>query len=240
MPTTIHTSRTIMFAEFQKTMDYAVDNDLYEESLEQNIVGKKSAGGLKKTKGYLKALYSFDLNDNGFLALKYCWKLAEEEDKPLLAFLFALNNDELLSQSISVVAETDLYKKVTIEALEDNIQRYHPNRYSAATLRSTAQNIASSWKQAGFIEGKVKNIRKQPTISTLVGSFAFLLAFLKGYRGELILTDKVTQALLLSETKLRELATDAARKDLIQYQHAGDVTAFSFSSFIQNSGIHVI
>jgi len=240
MPSTIHTSRTIMFAEFQKTMDYAVDKDLYEASLEQNIVGKKSAGGLKKTKGYLKALYSFDLNNNGFLALKYCWKLAEEEDRPLLAFLFALNNDELLSQSSSIVAETSPGDKVTIEAFGENIQRFHPNRYSAATLRSASQNIASSWKQAGFIEGKVKNIRTQPIISPLVATFAFFLAFLNGCRGELILTDKITTALLLSENKLRELATEAARKDLIQYQHAGDVTSFSFATFIQNSGIHVI
>jgi hypothetical protein len=229
-----------MFAEFQKIMDFAVENDRYEESLEQNIFGKKSADSLKKTMGYLKALYSFDLKNNDFLALKHCWNLAEEEDKPLLAFLFAINSDELLSQSISVVAEISPGNKVTIEALEENIQRYQPNRYSAATLRSAAQNIASSWKQAGFIHGKVKNIRTLPIISPLVATFAFFLAFLNGCRGELILTDKASQALLLSDSKLRELASAAARKELIQYQHAGDVTMFSFSLLIQNSGIHVI
>ena len=43
MPVTIHTARTIMFAELEKVMDYSIESDNFQESLDNNVFGKKSA-----------------------------------------------------------------------------------------------------------------------------------------------------------------------------------------------------
>jgi hypothetical protein len=237
---TIHTSRTIMFAELERVMDYSIDNNNFIESLDQNVIGKKSNSGVSKTSNYLKSLYGFDLKDPSFSAFKYFWKIVEPKEKPLLAFIYAINQDGLLAESIQVLKDTKLSEKASIDLFEENIERFHPNQYSVNTRKSIAQNIASSWKQAGFIEGKVKNIRTQPEISYNIACFAFLLAYLKGDRGDFIWHSTGVEALCLYESKLRELAVGCTRKDLMQYQFAGSVTVISFDNLLNKIGIDAI
>ncbi len=234
---TVHTSRTIMFAEFEKVMDYASEDNNFFEALEDNVIGKKSNSGIEKTTNYLRQLYGFKMEDAPFKAIKYFWNLVESNEKSLLAFILAIRNDELLSQSIPVVSKTEIGTKATIESFEQNIESFHPARYSSKTRKSLAQNIASSWKQAGFIEGKVKNIRVEPKVSPKIAGFAFLLAYLDGARGAFIWSHRCVKALCTSEQILRELAKECAKMDLIQYQHAGNVTTISFSSLILKIGI---
>lgn len=234
---TVHTSRTIMFAEFEKVMDYSVEDNNFFEALKDNVIGKKSSSGIEKTTNYLRQLYGFNMEDAAFKAIKSFWSIVETSEKSMLAFILAIRNDELLSESISVVSKTEIGTKAAIERFEQNIESFHPARYSPKTRKSLAQNIASSWKQAGFIEGKVKNIRVEPKISPQIASFAFLMAYLDGARGEFIWSHKCIKALCSSEQKLRELAMACAKMDLIQYQHAGNVTTFSLNSLITKIGI---
>jgi hypothetical protein len=234
----IHGARTIMFAELEKVMEYSVDSGSYLDAMGENVFGKKSSDGIKKTKGFLKRLYDFDEQYQLFVAFKYFWKISDEQEKRLIAFLYAVNHDYLLAESIEVLKQVKPYEKASIEVFEGVIEKYHPNQYSANTLRSTAQNIASSWKQAGFIEGKVKNIRIEPIITYRVVCFAFLLAYLNGVRGDFIWNSITVKALCLPESKLREFAIECSRKDLMQYQYAGSVTAINFTSLLNKIGIN--
>ena len=237
---TIHTSRTIMFSELEKVMDYSLESNNFQESLDNNVIGKKSADGIKKTTNFLKILYGFDNQSKPFKAFKYFWKIAEENEKPLLSILYAIGNDYLLEESIPILAETKLGDKVLIEKIEQNIELHHLNRYSPKSLRSMAQNIASSWKQAAFITGKVKNIRTQPKISPNVLAFAFFMSFLNGDRGDFILSSKWVKALFLNESSLRALAIEASKRDLFQYQYGGNVTSISFSNLITKLDMNAI
>ncbi len=221
-----------MFAELEKVMAYSLDGDNFLESLEHNVTGKKSNSGVEKTANYLKQLYGFDTNFPPFGAFKYFWNISEPNEKPLITLVYAANQDELLAESIQVMQIVKPGEKATREAFEEVIEKYHPNQYSANTRRSMAQNIASSWKQAGYIKGKVKNIRTQPEISYRVACFAFLLAYLKGDRGDFIWNSIGVSALCLYESKLRELAIDCAKKDLMQYQYAGSITVISFTNLL--------
>lgn len=219
-----------MFAELQKLMDFAILDNNYLDSLNQNVINKKTQSGIEKTTRYLTNLYGFDLNYPPFKAFKYFWQISEERDKPLLALLYAIGQDYLLAESIPVVTETKLGDKVTVEKIEENIESYYPNRYSDITRRSIGKNIASSWKQARFITGKVKNIRTQPDITYNVVAFAFFMAYLHDLRGDFILTSKWVKALSLGDSTIRELAIEAAKRDILQYQYAGSVTAISFTN----------
>ena len=229
-----------MFAELEKVMDYSISSDGFLDALGHNVTGKKSSSGVVKTGNYLKRLYGFDLLDPKFKAFKYFWKITDHNDKPLLAFVYAINNDDLVAESIQILQDIKPGSKVPIEILDEHIEKYHPNQYSPNTRRSMAQNIASSWKQAGFVEGKVKNIRTEPEISFTVAGFAFVLAYLKGERGDFIWNSIGVKALLLNESKLRELAIECAKRDLMQYQYAGNVTAISFSTLLNKIGIDAI
>ena len=228
----------MMYAELEKVMAYSLDGDNFLESLGHNVTGKKSNSGVEKTANYLKRLYGFDMQYPPFVAFKYFWKISDQNEKPLIAFVYAVNQDDLLTESVQVLQSVKPGEKATIELFEEVIEKYHPNQYSANTRRSMAQNIASSWKQAGFIEGKVKNIRTQPEITYRVACFAFLLAYINGDRGDFIWGSIGVNALCLYESKLRELAVECAKKDLMQYQYAGSVTAINFTNLLNKIGIN--
>ena len=234
---TIHTSRTIMFNEFDKLMSFSMEANNYSEALQQNIFGKKSNSGVNKTAYYLKQLYGFNIKYPLFIALTYFWKICEPAERPLIAFIYAINHDKLLEESIGVLQQVKTGEKASIELFSETIEKTHPNQYSKNTRRSTAGNLASSWKQAGFIKGKIKNIRINPEISYRIACFAFLLAYLQGNRGDFIWNSLGVNALCLHEGKLRELAIECAKKDLMQYQYAGSVTAISFNHLLTKIGI---
>ena len=126
---TIHTHRTIMLNELERVMYYSLDNDNYLEALENNITGKKSADGIKQTAKFLTKIYSFDLSNPFFKALKYFWKISDYSDKPLITFLYAINQDFLLAESINVIMGTKQGDKTTVESFEENIEKYYPNKY---------------------------------------------------------------------------------------------------------------
>jgi len=237
---TVHTSRTIMFLELEKVMNFSVEKDNYIESMQNNVFGKKSQDGIKKTSGFLSQLYQFNLTFNKFKAFRFFWSIADENEKVMLSFVFAVNNDYLLQENISVLSNYKLGAKVELESIENNIEKYHPNRYTKVTLHSIAKNIASSWKQTGFISGKVKNIRTEPEITYRVVSFAMLLAFIDGLRGDFIFHNDCILSLCLSENKIRELAVEASKRDLMQYQYAGNITSISFDNLLTKIGIDAI
>lgn len=227
-----------MFSELEKVMSFSMESGQYLDAMADNVFGKKSSDGVKQTKGFLKRLYGFDSQYPPFAAFMYFWKMSEPNEKPLIAFLYAVNQDILLAESVQVLQNVKPGTKVAVEHFEEIVEKYHPNQYAANTLRSTAQNLASSWKQAGFIEGKVKNIRIQPEITYRTACFAFLLAYLNSDRGDFIWNNIGVNALCLHESKLRALAIECAKNDLMQYQYAGSVTAINFTNLLIKMGIH--
>jgi hypothetical protein len=238
--TTVHTARTIMLSELTKVMDFSIYNDNYQDIINSNVFGKKSQDGIRQTSKFLNRLYSFGILSPHFKVFKHFWLECDDYEKPLIGFAFAFKNDYLLQESLSVLANAKIGDKVAIELFMENIEKYHPKRFTDNTLRSVAQNIASSWKQAGFITGKVKNIRTQPNVSYKVVAFAMLLSFLEGDRGDFIMHGNCVNALCLGETKLRELAVEASKRDYLQYQFAGSVTSISFDKLINKIGLDAI
>lgn len=226
----IHTSRTIMFAELSQVMSRGIESADFDAVLKLNVANKLSNRNLIKTNAYLKKLYGFDNSNVAFSCLKHYWKMADDSKRSKLALLFAVNNDILLNESIDIVLKAPLNEIFATEMFDENIEKFHPGRYTLNTRGSTARNLASSWKQAGYIEGKVKNMRVKPQHNYLTVAFAFLLSYLNGDRGEYILMSKMVKALALDTEEVRELIRQAATHDLLQYQHGGNVTVISFEN----------
>ena len=125
-----HTSRTLMFAELEKVMSHSIDGSDFAEILLNNVTGKKSSSNIQKTATHLKSLYGFDLQYAPFAAFKYFWKNAEYNDRPMLALIYAINEDDLLAEGFEVIMGTPIGEKATIEAFESVIEKV--NRYSSA------------------------------------------------------------------------------------------------------------
>lgn len=219
-----------MSSELSQVMNHSIEGGDFNEILNSNVSNKLSNRNLLKTNQYLKQLYGFDKKDLLFRCFKHYWTLVDNEKKSILALLFALSNDFLLRESIDIVVNSKVGERVAIEKFDDNIEKYHQGKYSINTRRSAAQNVASSWKQAGYIQGKIKNIRVQPIHDYYTVAFALLLSYLHGDRGEYILLSKWIKALAISTEELRDLIKEAAKRDLLQYQYGGNVTVISFEN----------
>lgn len=233
---TIHTSRTIMSTELTEVLNYPKHGRDYANLMEENVFNKRTESSRKKTIRYLTQLYGFDKNDNSFKALEDYWQRANEVDKALLTFLYAVSKDYLLKESVSLVKNIPINAKANIERFEDNIKHNHPNRFSPKTLRSVAQNIASSWKQAGYIEGKVKNLRVKRSPSYLMVSFALLMAYIEGARGEYMTDHPAVKALDVSKDELHQLLKAAADRDLVRYNKSGSTMVISFENYLIQLG----
>ena len=58
------------------------------------------------------------------------------------------------------------------------------------------------------------------------------MAYLFELRGDFIIASKFVKALSLNDNNIRELGVEEAKRDLMQYQFAGSVTAISFNNLI--------
>lgn len=230
---TVHTSRTLMFAELCRVMDHGFDTNSFVESMGENVTGKLTKSNIEKTNRYLTQLYEFNDLDNYFRGFRHFWKIGKPESKSVLALLFGIHTDDLLAESIDVVIRKSPGSKISVDSFEENVEQFHSRRFSAITSRSISKNLASSWKQAGFILGKVKNIRVQPELDYSVVAFALFLGYLDNLRGEFLLTSKYVRASGLAETKVRELAFEASKRDLLNYQYAGSVTTITFNQLFK-------
>jgi hypothetical protein len=229
-----------MVSEMARIMNADSPDESFQKVMEENITNKRTKSNILQTNKELISLYSFDIQHPPFRVLRYFWNIIDEKQKPLLVFLFAYGRDYLLFESTDVVLTTPIGEKVLTSKLEENLEKYHPNHYSVNTRRSIAQNIASSWKQSGYITGKVKNIRTKASPDYNIVAYTLILAYLDGIRGDFLFASKWVKVLDINESQIRELALEAARRDLLQYNYAGGVTTISFSNLFKKLNINAI
>jgi hypothetical protein len=66
------------------------------------------------------------------------------------------------------------------------------------------------------------------------------LSYLNDDRGDFILSSKWVKALGIEESQVRDLAFEAAKRNLLHYQFSGAVTTISFQNLFQKLEIHGI
>jgi hypothetical protein len=232
-PVTIHTSRTIMSAELIYVLDYPKESLDYSEMMEQNVFNKKTESSKKKTITYLTRLYSFEGDDKKFLCLEDYWCRIEAKEKPLIALLMAISKDYLLNGSVEFIKSIKINQKASIDEFAANVEQHHPNRFTPKTLRSVAQNVASSWKQAGYILGRTKNVRIENPPTHISVAFAFLMAYLDEFRGDYLFDHPSVKALDTTNNEILCLLKVASDRELLDYNRAGASISISFDKYLK-------
>lgn len=149
-----------------------------------------------------------------------------------MALTCAYARDSILRSSAAFIQSYSYGENVTREALEEFIDNQAPGRFSKATLKSTAQNINATWTKSGHLIGRVKKIRSQPKATCGSMSYALLLGYLQGARGESLLKTEFTGLLDCSFERLSELATEASRKGWIVFKRLGNVIEVHFPNLL--------
>jgi hypothetical protein len=223
-----------MSAELIEVMDYPRGNLDYFEIMEDNVFNKKTESSKKKTISYLTQLYSFKKEDRKFLSLEDYWNKIGDNEKPLTALLFAVSKDYLMQESVDFVKSVKQREKASKEEFEANIEHYHPHRFSRTTLGSVSRNVVSSWKQAGYIVGKMKNIRTECSPSYFTVSFAFLMAYLDGARGDYLFNHPSVRALDASREEILTLIKAASDRGLLNFNRSGASMVISFENYLKD------
>ena len=233
-----HSARTMMLDELSTLLSYindvqAIKEDYFKAVIDDNCLGKRSGKTRSLTARHLADLYSLDPNVTIFKVLLYLWN-RDEKAHPLLALLCTIVRDNIFNCSIPFILGFTEGEIVHREALEEHIENIEPGRFSKATLKSTAQNINSTWTKSGHLKGRRKKIRSTVHPTAGVIAYALFLGYLEGHRGEVLFKTKYIKLLDCSFEKAIELAGEASQKGWIVLKKAGNVIEVLFPNFLNS------
>ena len=231
-----HTARTMMLEDLQLLLSYVSNqdsskNDYLKAVIEDNCLGKRSVKTRTLTSGHLVYLYSLDPSTTIFQALRYFWD-RDVDSQPLLALLCSYSRDSLLRISAPLIVQLTEGETIARVDLEEYINEKYPDRFSEATLKSTAQNLNSTWTKSGHLVGRAKKIRARAMATPGSVSYALFLGYLTGVRGESLFTTEYASLLDCSKAHLIELAEDASRRGWIVFKRIENVIEVQFYNLL--------
>jgi hypothetical protein len=231
----VHTSRTMMLDELSRLLDTVPATShavAYQTAVvDENVLGKPTQSTRQRTAKRLRELYALDPQCTLFRSLRRFWA-GDNGSRPMLALLAAVARDPILRDMTPFVVSVPIGSEVSAVQIDEQIKSKYPGRFSDTTRRSTAQNLAASWTQAGLLQGKVRKVRTKPKISPAVAAFAVLLGYLSGFRGKLLLDSAWTRILDGSAAEVTALVVEASRQGWVTYKAAGNVVEITFPGLL--------
>lgn len=209
--------------------------DAYRSAvLEDNLLGKRTAGAREWAFRQLRRFYGLDPALLLFRALRDLWT-DDPAGRPLLAVLCALARDPVLRASASMVVATEVGTVLGPEDFEKVVDDAFPGAYRVSTRRATAQKLASSWHQAGHLlaETPTRKVRARATCSPAPLAYALLLGHLQGGRGAALFGTLWAAVLDQPRSRLLDLAVTASQRGLIEFRHAGGVVEVGFRGLLR-------
>lgn len=228
-----HSARSMMIVELKQLLDGRPDNatkdDYQEDVLTFNQLHKPTENSRKLTFRHLVDLYGMSTEVPLFRVFRKLWNL-DEESQSLLALQLAVARDPLLRKSASTILSLAPGEQIAREVIEALLSEDDPDRFSAASLKSFAQNINGTWTQAGYLKGKAKKLRQgvKPTYVNII--FALWLSRLEGRTGQRLFTSEWCKLLDRDIDSLIALAHMASARGLIGFKHIGEIIEVNFSN----------
>jgi hypothetical protein len=201
--------------------------------MDENVLAKDTASGREWAFRQLRRFFALDPHALLFRALRDLW--GDDPGQPLLAMLCALARDPVLRASSSVVLAAAPGRVVGPGDFGAAIEAAFPGAYNANTLRTTGQNVASSWAQAGHLhaEGPNRKVRALVHPTPAVLTYALLLGHLQGARGQALFQTLWTEVLDEPRSRLLDLAVAASQRGMLEFRKIGDVIEVSFHQLLR-------
>lgn len=212
----------MMLTELSALLDAGLGEAPAEAVLEENLLGKPSVRARKATLYRLRQLYGVGGDAPICVVLRRLWD-RDPEARPTLALLCALARDPALRDGADAVLGAALGEQVRWPAIAAAFESRNPERLSNKMARSLAQNAASSWTQAGFLNGKLRKERVRAKASPVAAAYAALLASLCGFGGRRLLESPWLSVLDRPTEERLALLRQAEGLGLARVRRAGDV-----------------
>lgn len=230
-----HSARSMMIEELTHLLfsrdESAQRADYEDDIINFNILHKPTEKSRKLTYRHLVDLYSLDNEVLVFSVLREWWE-KHEESQPILALQLAVARDPLLRSSAEVILNLEPGQHLSRETMESFLSKDDPERFSAASLKSFAQNINGTWTQAGYLSGRAKKYRAIPVASYVNVAYALFLAHCHGLSGQRLFDSFWCRMLAQDKERLFELAHRASLRGMINFKQASEVVEVTFPSLV--------
>jgi hypothetical protein len=200
--------------------------------VDENLLGKATRSTRLRAAEYLTNLYALDPTKSVFRLLRHFW-LADQTGRPMLAYLAACARDGLLRECTDIILDVPVGQDFGATAISQILSERYPARFKPSTLHATAQRLASSWTQSGFLTGKVAKRRTRPAVTPQVTTYALVLGYLTGLKGRLLVESSWTRALDRSPAEVMDLTTEASKQGWLRLKAAGSVIEVSFPGLLK-------
>ena len=229
-----HAARTMMLSELRALLEHvgpeATRADYTRAIVDENALAKPTRKARELTYRHLSALYGLDANPI-FRALKRLWPL-NVAAQPMIALAASIARDPLLRGTQALVLTQPEGVQVPRETFEHHLATCCPDRFSPASLKSFAQNVAGSWTFAGFLEGKAKKFRVRPQTHPEAAAFLLFLSYLDGRSGQRLFTSDWAALLCSAPDEVEALANAASHRGLLVFMNAGGVKEVRFPGYL--------
>lgn len=237
----IHTKRTMMLKELKDIFQFIPDmrasqSEYFDAVYAENCTGKKSGASRRYTAQYLQRLYILDPSYCLFRALRYYWE-RDTDGRDLLAFLCVFARDTILRETTPYILCLSQNSLASKEDLHKQIDHSFPGRFSPVMAASLGRNLLSSWTQAGYLIGRSKKIRQRPKVSPGAVSFALLLGYLSGERGEMLFSSTFVKLLDCPSEQAFHMAEDASRRGWLVFKRVGNVIEVAFPNLLTSEEV---
>jgi hypothetical protein len=221
-----HSSRTMMFEELSAVLA-AVPGTAREEAyaaaiVDDNCLAKQTVANRRHSWQHLRELYSFDPTTPLFRVLARLWPM-DVFGRRLLALLATLARDPLMLSTAAVITALPEASEFQRGVMRSAIDKAAGDRLGESTVEKVIRNTASSWAQAGHLEGRTFKVRRVVKATPATVAFALYLADAAGFHGQDALGSAWLRVLDCGTSRATELALEAKRLGLIDLRTAGDV-----------------
>ncbi|WP_293193651.1 hypothetical protein [Ottowia sp.] len=230
-----HAARTMMLDDLRQLMSHtspeATREDYASAVVDGNALGKPTRKARELALRHLAALYALDPANPLFRALWRLWPL-DEAAQPLLALAVALARDPLLRSTQPFVVEQTAGTPVSRQEVESLLAKTYPDRFSPASLKSFAQNVAGTWTAAGLLAGRVRKVRAgvQPRPESI--ALLLFLGYLEGRTGQRLFSSDWMSLVDSSPDELEAIANSASHRGLLVFMNAGGVKEVRFPGYL--------
>jgi hypothetical protein len=229
----------MMFEELRQVLACvhaaAARRDYAEAIIDRNCLAKPTASTRRLTNQRLGELYGLDPAVPLFRVLRRLWDLDVDAQR-LLALLAAIARDPLLAATAPSIAFLPQNSEIRRDGVKDELRSLIGGRLNESTLDKVYRNAASTWVQAGHLQGRTFKRRRGVRATAASVAYAIYLADAAGFRGAEIFSSAWLRLLDCDPSRARDLAIEAKRVGLIDLRLAGDVVELGLSRLTQADG----
>lgn len=207
--------------------------DLREAIVTRNLLGRSSMNARREAAARLHTLYGLDDRFAIFRALRRLWD-RDEAARPILALLVAMARDGILRSALPFARALAPGERFDVSELDAFLRRRDPGHYSESTRRSISRNVASSWQQAGLLEGIVRKVRCTVRPRPASVSMALFLGYLQGARGAALFSTPWAGVFDADAVAIRATAREANGQDLLRMASLDAVVEISFPGWLND------